>query len=178
MMSVEEYAIDVNKSIDGVIRKCREIGIDVTDKDYMLGEEEIIELDTVVDEIIDDEELDKLTDDVVSTKKIDIDIDNSVNTEKVKKKNVQNKNNIINDKKELASKKKDMYKNKEKLMSNAPVQNDNVVLYKENMTVSELADQLGVQGVELVKKLFMLGVMANVNNALSFYNAEILVFDY
>ena len=178
MMSVEEYAIDVNKSIDGVIRKCREIGIDVTDKDYMLGEEEIIELDTVVDEIIDDEELDKLTDDVVSTKKIDIDIDNSVNTEKVKKKNVQNKNNIINDKKELASKKKDMYKNKEKLMSNAPVQNDNVVLYKENMTVSELADQLGIQGVELVKKLFMLGVMANVNNALSFENAEILVSDY
>ena len=71
-----------------------------------------------------------------------------------------------------------MYKNKEKLISNAPVLDDNVVLYTENMTVGALANELGVSGAEVVKKLFMLGVMANVNNSISFENAEIIVMDY
>ena len=71
-----------------------------------------------------------------------------------------------------------MYKNKEKLVSNKATVGDNVVLYKENMTVAELAKELGVNGTELVRKLFNLGVMATLNNAIDFENAEILVLDY
>ena len=70
-----------------------------------------------------------------------------------------------------------MYKNKEKLMSNASV-SEKVVLYKENMTVGELAKELNVTSGELVKKLFNLGVMATINMPISFENAEILVIDY
>ena len=69
-----------------------------------------------------------------------------------------------------------MYKNKTKLMTNKT--NDNVVLYKENMTIGELANELGVNSSELVKKLFSLGIMATINNAISFENAEILVLEY
>ena len=60
---------------------------------------------------------------------------------------------VTNNKKELANKKKEMYKNKEKLISNTPNKNDSVILYKEGMTVNELADRLNVSGAELVKKL-------------------------
>ncbi|MEG2322207.1 MAG: translation initiation factor IF-2 [Bacilli bacterium] len=70
-----------------------------------------------------------------------------------------------------------MYKNKEKLMGNA-ISNDNIVLYKENMTVGQLAEQIGVNSSELVKKLFTLGIMSTINNSISFENAEILVLDY
>lgn len=55
-----------------------------------------------------------------------------------------------NSKKDFAIKKKEMYKNKEKLMSNASV-SEKVVLYKENMTVGELAKELNVTSGELVK---------------------------
>lgn len=172
MMSVEEYALDVNKSIGDILIKCKELGIMADDKDYMLNEEEITELDSVVDEILDDEEIDELALEAAASENIDI--DNTVKKQKLNKKNNQIKTN----KKDLASKKKEMYKNKEKLISNAPVLDDNVVLYTENMTVGALANELGVSGAEVVKKLFMLGVMANVNNSISFENAEIIVMDY
>lgn len=172
MMSVEEYALDVNKSIGDILLKCKELGIDADGKEYMLNEEEITELDSVVDEIIDDEEIDELASEVAASENIDI--DNTVKKQKLNKKNVQVKSN----KKDLAFKKKEMYKNKEKLISNAPVQDDTVVLYTENMTVGALADALHISGAELVKKLFMLGIMANVNNSISFENAEILAMDY
>ncbi|NTW91796.1 MAG: translation initiation factor IF-2, partial [Erysipelotrichaceae bacterium] len=76
------------------------------------------------------------------------------------------------------NKKKALYKSKEKLISNAPSNNQNIVLYKENMTIAELATALNVSSSELIKKLFSLGVMATLNNGISFENAEILVLEY
>ena len=71
-----------------------------------------------------------------------------------------------------------MYKNKEKLMSNDSGALENVVVYKEGMTIGDLATSLGVGSSELIKKLFGLGIMATINNSISFENAEILVLDY
>ena len=174
MMSVEEYALDVNKSIEEVLRKCRELGISADSKDYLLSDEEITELDNFVDEMIDDEDLEELVSEVAEIEKIDM--DNVVKKQKLTKKATQPV--VKSNKKELANKKKEMYKNKEKLISNAPIQDDSVVLYTENMTIGDLANALHVSGAELVKKLFMLGTMATVNNSISFENAEILVLDY
>lgn len=171
MMSVLEYAEDVNKSVSEILKKCNELGIDATDEEYMLNEEEITELDSTIDTEIDDEEIEDLAEDVAV--KENIDIDNTVKKQKLKKKPISN-----NSKKELANKKKEMYKNKEKLISNTPNQDDSVILYKEGMTINELADRLNVTGAELVKKLFMLGIMATVNNSISYENAEIIVLDY
>ena len=92
----------------------------------------------------------------------------------VKKKKV--KDNVS--KKSFAQKKKEMYKNKEKLKSNAPLSNDKVVFYKENMTISEFASALGVNSSEIIKKLFSLGLMVNINTPITFENAEILALDY
>lgn len=171
MMSVLEYAEDVNKSVSEILKKCSELGIAALDEEYMLNEEEITELDSTIDTEIDEEEIEDLAEDVAVKEKIDI--DNTIKKQKLKRKKVS-----INNKKELASKKKEMYKNKEKLISNTPNQDDSVILYKEGMTISQLADRLNVTGAELVKKLFMLGIMATVNNSISYENAEIIVLDY
>lgn len=175
MMSVKEYAEDVNRKIEEILKKCDELGIAVSNEEDMLSEDDIIELDNVIGDAS-EEELEDLAEDlaeeIADSEKIDMDY--NVVKQKLNKKPAQQTNH----KKELATKKKEMYKHKEKLMSNAPEQNDSVVLYKENMTVAELADRLHVAVPELVKKLFLLGIMATANNSISFENAEVLVLDY
>ena len=73
--------------------------------------------------------------------------------------------------------KKNIYKHKEKLVSNEN-DDDSVILYKNNMTVKDLADELKVNASELVKKLFDLGVLTTLNQSLDFSTAEVIVLDY
>ena len=172
MMSVQEYANDVNKSVEEILKKCMELGINVKNASDELDEDAIIELDNAT--YSEEEALDDLAEQITFDKNIEV--DNTVKKEKLKKKKEFNK--VINNKKELAAKKKEMYKNKEKLQSNTNSTNSNIVLYTENMTIGKLANRIGVSGAELIKKLFMLGTMATINNSISFENAEILVLDY
>ena len=168
MMTVLEYALDMNKTVEQVIKKCEEFGINVKYEDDLLDDEAITELDACFQND-ENEELEDHVEEMVMQSKINV--DNVVKKEKVKKqKEVPNKKDFLN-------KKKEMYKNKNKLMTNKEV-GSNVVLYKENMTINELANAMNVSGGELVKKLFNLGLMATLNNSISFENAEILVLDY
>ena len=171
MMTVLEYANDVNKNVEEILKKCVELGIDAKNENDELDEEAIIMLDNAgFDE---EDALDDLAEEIIEKEKIEV--DNTIKKQKLKKKNDYQKSG----KKELAQKKKEMYKNKEKLQSNTENANSSkVVLYTEGMTLGELANRLGVSGAELVKKLFMLGTMATVNNSINFENAEILVLDY
>ena len=171
MMSVLEYAEDVNKPVGEILKKCKELGINVSSEDDMLEDIDITELDNVIDEVVDDETLEELTEMVAH--KEDIDLDETVHKQKVKQKKAVSKVS----KKELATKKKEMYKNKEKLQSNNEIE-ENIVIYKEGMTIGDIAKALNVAPAELIKKLFMLGTMATVNNTLDFDNTEILVSEY
>jgi len=176
MMTVLEYALDVNKTVEEILKKCKELNIDATDENDLLDDTAITELDNTINddsESVNNEELEDLVEEIIEKK--DIQVDNVVKKQKLKKKNdyVTKKSQ-----KELAKEKKEMYKHKEKLMSNKPVTNDKVILYKDNMTIAELAERLGVNSSELIKKLFNLGVMSTLNTSISFENAELLVVDY
>ena len=178
MMSVFEYAEDMNKTVGEILKKCKDLGIDAYEEEDMLDDEAITLLDNVFaneEETTYEENLEDI--EVVVDNKV-IDNDKVINKQKLKKKTDNAKKTNVNAKKEFANKKKEMYKNKEKLMSNTSTLNENIIVYKENMTVSELASLLNVSGTELVKKLFSLGVMATLNNSISYENAEILVLDY
>ena len=178
MMSVFEYAEDMNKTVGEILKKCKDLGIDAYEEEDMLDDEAITLLDNVFaneEETPYEENLEDI--EVVVDNKV-IDNDKVINKQKLKKKTDNSKKSTVNAKKEFANKKKEMYKNKEKLMSNTSTLNENIIVYKENMTVSELASLLNVNGTELVKKLFSLGVMATLNNSISYENAEILVLDY
>ena len=50
MMSVKEYALDINKTIEEVIKKANELGYVVNNEEDMLSEDAIIDLDTVNNE--------------------------------------------------------------------------------------------------------------------------------
>lgn len=176
MMNVLEYADDMNKKVEEIIGACKKLSIKINEETDLLSDEDITILDNYFSSEIDEEydidnEIDEIVEDIKDTKKIDV--DNSVSKQKLKKKNDTAKN-----KKDLAQKKKEMYKNKKKLMSNTPTNNSNIVLYKENMSIGDLAKELGVSAAEIVKKLFSQGLMVTINTPISYENAEILVLDY
>lgn len=179
MMSVYEYAEDIKKSVDEVLKKCDTLNILVNGESDLLDEDAIVMLDN---EFSNDNSIEEDMEKTTDIEEISNSIDNvfyddaePVNVvKKIKKKNDVSKKS----KKDLAIKKKEMYKNKEKLMSNTPNTNENVVLYYENMTVGDLANSLNVPSAELVKKLFMLGTMATVNNTINYETAEVLVSEY
>ena len=174
MMSVEDYALDVNKSVEEILKKCAELNIDVKEKDDLLDYDAIDELDSILNDSEVEDDIEEIVEDIAYKEKIDM--DNSISKQKLKKKST-----IINqaksNKKELANKKNEMYKNKEKLKSNDDI-SDKIVLYTEGMNVAELAKRLNVSPAEIVKKLFMLGIMSTVNNKITYENAEVIASDY
>ena len=175
MMSVLEYAQDVNKTVNEILNLCKKLNIPAITEDDYLDEDAITELDNLIaredemdleyeEELIEKEN--KKQESPTSSSKQMKQVQVTINKAKVGKK-------------ELAKKKKEMYKNKEKLISNGPVvDNANVVTYKDGMTIADLAKALGVQASDLIKKLFMLGILATVNNKVDFDNAELLVSEY
>ena len=172
MMSVKEYAEDINRDVNLVLEKCALLDIDVKNEDDLLDEEAIIMLDNSFDEISEELSDEEIAEEVALE-------ESSRDTKDSQSKKKKIKNVKKNDgKKSLAQKKKAMYKSKEKLQSNAPTHDENVILYKENMTISQLASAMGVAASEIIKKLFSLGLMVNINSAISFENAEIIVLDY
>ncbi|MCS4486286.1 translation initiation factor IF-2 [Staphylococcus americanisciuri] len=52
------------------------------------------------------------------------------------------------------------------------------ITYTEGITVGELASKLGVDASEIIKKLFLLGIMANINQALDVEALELIASDY
>ena len=176
MMSVLEYANDINKSVEDVIKECRKLGIKATDENYELSDDEIIMLDNSMpnepEESYDDEELDTAVENIIS--KTNIKVDDTIKSQKLSKKKdiISNK-----DKEELNNRKKAMYKNKDKLMGNK-AKEENVILYKENMTVSDFASALNVNTTEIIKKLMMLGLMLGLNNPIDFENASLVAMEY
>ena len=148
MMSVSEYAIDINKTVGEILKKCKELDIIANNKDDLLDDEAIILLDSSFQDGSDiEEELDNIVDEIIENKKIDL--DNTISKQKLKKKSEVSKS----PKKDFAIQKKEMYKNKEKLMSNKHQDDDKIVLYTENMTIGDLATNLGIASAEIIKKL-------------------------
>ena len=178
-MTVKDYANESGFTVQEVLEKCKELDIRVSNADDYLDDDGIIMLDNCMNLISTEtemdyeeaDELDEAVENIMMDSKISVKDHNTVKKQKLKKKNVSETN-----KNEYLKNKKAMYKNKEKLSSNAV--DENVVLYKEGLTVSELAQELEVDGVVLVKKLFTMGMMLNLNQSIDFENAEIIALEY
>ena len=179
MMSVKEYATDTGNSVAEILKKCSELGINATGADYELSEDDIIMLDNVINLISTNEEtdyeeedaIDEAVEDLVESNNLDKSFSNSSKKQKLKK-----KSQLQSSKDEYMSKRKEMYKHKEKLMGNA--EEKDVILYKEGMTVQELAAALEINGTDLVKKLIALGAMLSLNNPIDYETAQLIVMDY
>ena len=187
-MSVLEYAEDMNKTVEDVIKMCDTLGIKVSGSDDMLDDDAIVELDNAFqneeeqdsDNVIeqDEEIIKKMEEDDYYDEVVDTLIDkkdtvyNSEPTAKKKKNKNKNKSKDIKDAK------KEMYKHKEKLVSNENETDDSIILYKDGMTIKDFAESINKPVTEIIKKLMMLGIMANQNMAISYDDASVLALEY
>jgi len=176
-MTVEEYAVDTNNSIDIVLKKCKELEIDVSSKDDFLEDDDIIILDNELngEENLLSEELESKYD--FEDRAEELIVNENIKTESPVKKIKLKKKDSTKDIENFKKEKKSIYKNKTKLQSNMNAEN-NVILYKEGMTVKDLAKVLGVADTDLVKKMFMMGLMININSSISFEDAEVICMEY
>ena len=175
MMSVVEYANDVNKSVEEILKLCKNLGIKVSKKEDMLSDDDIIVLDNELannSSLQEDEDMSlELFTDSYEKELEEI----TANANSKKKKKVTPKKN---DKNNYQKQKKEMYKHKEKLKSNISSDDDTIVLYTDGMTVGEFATALNKNVGEVIKKLMSLGKLMNLNALLDFDTAEILAMEY
>ena len=177
-MSVNDYAKDLNLSVAEVLKKCKELGINASSKDDVLSDDDIIMLDNTLNLISTDDEITYDEDELVENIAMDIMESNNISESNTsKKQKLKKKDNKTADNKDnYKMLKKEMYKHKEKLMSNNV--SEDIVLYKQGMSVKELADSLNVNGTDIIKKLMSLGLMLSLNDKIDFENAEIVALDY
>ena len=182
-MTVQDYAEDMNFTVQDVLNKCEELGIKAKSKSDILDDDAIVMLDNTMNVISTNEELNFEETDAIDNAVEDLMLDDNLKSidkkHTVSKERINKKQDKENSNKDFLNKKKQMYKNKEKLTSNTTSsKDDTVVLYKEGMSVQNLADELGVPGVDLVKKLITLGMMLSLPQAIDFETAELLASEY
>ena len=150
MMTIKDYAQDVDKTVEEIEALCNKIGIDYQDENTDLDETSIILLDNEVQEmeqngdseVVDEETEERRLEEEVKDKAEElaygtkIDLDDTTSFTRVKPKQVKKNDN---NKKDFLKERKKIYKHREKLQSNEVSQDDSVVLYKEAMTVTDLA---------------------------------------
>ncbi len=175
-MTVKEYALDINISVAEVIKKCNDLGIEVKNADDFLTDDDVIILDNAINLITEDESfededtIDEVVDAIVESSNITKNINTTDKKQKLKKKKEVPENN------DYSRLRKEMYKNKDKLMKNT--KDENIILFKDGMTVGDLARELNINGTDIIKKLMSLGLMLSLNNPIDFENAEIIALEY
>ena len=185
MMSVSEYANDVDKDIEYIFELCKKLNINANQEDDMLSDDDIILLDNEIENMIGSEEEkdeeenfdEEDFDDSYEEELVEVKQEITANKKKHNKNNKESKKDETKNN-EFAKQKKEMYKHKEKLQSNVKTDDDTIVLYTEGMNVTDFANVLGLNVAEVIKKLMSLGKIMNLNAAIDFETAEIVALDY
>ena len=172
MMSVLEYAKDVAVDVKTILELCKKLDIKANGEDDILDDDAIVMLDGEVSNLSDDLEEENYEEEIQENVQQD-------NNKKTKSTNKKKKNNNPSFKQnDFKKKRKEMYKHKDKLKTNTAVITDVDVIYRDGMTVSELASGLGIGAGEIIKKLMSLGMMMTINQAIEYDVAEIIASDY
>ena len=175
MLSVKEYAEEMGITVQEVLKKCAFLGINANEATDILEEDHVIMLDNAIDilEAVEEEDVAYNSDEEEESLVIENEKkDTRRGTHEKSKKGFSSEA-----KTNYAKKRKEMYKNKEKLQSSTN-SDDTIVLYKDGMTVGELADVLGVAGNDIIIKLMSMGLMISLNQSVDFENAEIIALEY
>lgn len=90
----------------------------------------------------------------------------------------QNKNNKTNKNQKNNKNKKNNKNNKPQNEVAETKEMPSKITYQEGITVGELAEKLNVESAGIIKKLFLLGIMANINQSLDEETLELIADDY
>ena len=154
-MSIEDYAQELGVDVSLVISKLKELGFKYNNGSDIMDDEAIIMLDNEIgdlsskennltEELADKFEMEDRAEAAALAHNIGLDTEVRVK-EKIKKKDTKKEKE-----EDLSLKKKNIYKNKTKLQSNKEESSSNTVVFKEGMSVSDLANEIGITAGDLV----------------------------
>ncbi|GGE65229.1 translation initiation factor IF-2 [Priestia taiwanensis] len=184
-MRIYEYAKKQNLSSKEVILKLKEMNIDVTNHMTTIDTDVVTRLNDSFKQPVTNVNLSTPTpkteqQDVLNdrNKQVPVLIKGKKNSNK-KKKNDSKKLTIeeSHSKNSLMSTNK-KGKNHMNKKNNNQNEQSNKIVYSGSLTVAELAAKMGKEPSEIIKKLFMLGVMATINQDLDKDSIELIAGDY
>ncbi len=167
---IYEYAKDLNIKSKDVIDELKKEGVEVSNHMQTLEDDQVKSLDKVFKK-------DQAQKDTKSQKNTQSNHKNQKQGKNQKgKPNQQQKQNKKNNK--GSKNNKQNKKNQKAQQPSEPKEMPSKITYTEGITVGELADKLGVDSSEIIKKLFLLGIMANINQSLDVEALELVASDY
>lgn len=167
---IYEYAKDLNIKSKDVIDELKKEGVEVSNHMQTLEDDQVKSLDKVFKK-------DQAQKDTKSQKNTQSNHKNQKQGKNQKgKPNQQQKQNKKNNK--GSKNNKQNKKNQKVQQPSEPKEMPSKITYTEGITVGELADKLGVDSSEIIKKLFLLGIMANINQSLDVEALELVASDY
>ncbi|MEH6946396.1 translation initiation factor IF-2 [Bacillus sp. JJ634] len=183
-LRVHEYAKQKNVSSKDIIEKLKEMNIEVTNHMTALDDSTVQKLNESL-QPKQEQEVPK-TSSTVEQYEAEADAKSTVNKEKVKKKPVAGPGAKKPGQGQFSKGKNNRNKNKQRPQQTqqapAPKRKEKElpakITFYESLTVQELAKKLHREPSELIKKLFMLGVMATINQTLDKDAIELIAAEY
>ncbi|KAB2176329.1 translation initiation factor IF-2 [Staphylococcus epidermidis] len=187
---IYEYAKELNLKSKEIIDELKSMNVEVSNHMQALEEEQIKALDKKfkVSQAKDTNKQNTQNNHQKSNNKQnsnDKEKQQSKNNSKPTKKKEQNNKGKQQNKNNKTNKNQKNNKNKKNNKNNKP-QNEvaetkempSKITYQEGITVGELAEKLNVESAGIIKKLFLLGIMANINQSLDEETLELIADDY
>lgn len=161
---IYEYAKGLNIKSKEIIDELKKNGVEVSNHMQTLEDDQIKQLDKVFKkENTDNQKPQKTTQTNHKNKQQNKKQKNNANNQKNNKKNQKGKNNK---------------KQQKQPEPKTPKELPSKITYTDGITVGEVAEKMGVDSSEIIKKLFLLGIMANINQSLDIEALELIASDY
>ncbi|MBI5974911.1 translation initiation factor IF-2 [Staphylococcus canis] len=164
---IYEYAKELNIKSKDIIDELKKNGVEVSNHMQALEADQVKQLDKVFKKDKANNGQSKSTTQSNHQKK--------QQNNKNQKNNAKGKNNKNNKKNTKGKNNKKQNKQPE---PKEPKELPSKITYTEGITVGELAEKLGVDSSEIIKKLFLLGIVANINQSLDIEALELVASDY
>lgn len=187
---IYEYAKELNLKSKEIIDELKSMNVEVSNHMQALEEEQIKALDKKfkASQAKDTNKQNTQNNHQKSNNKQnsnDKEKQQSKNNSKPTKKKEQNNKGKQQNKNNKTNKNQKNNKNKKNNKNHKP-QNEvaetkempSKITYQEGITVGELAEKLNVESAGIIKKLFLLGIMANINQSLDEETLELIADDY
>lgn len=182
---IYEYAKSLNIKSKDVIDELKKSGVEVSNHMQTLEDDQIKTLDQAFKKSnTSSEQKDAKKNNNASTQQQKKDQPkrnnkkNNTSKQPQQKNNGNAKNNKNNKRNHKNNKQNRNNKQKQAQQPTEPKEMPSKITYTEGITVGELAEKLGVDSSEIIKKLFLLGIMANINQSLDIEALELVASDY
>ncbi|MBF7018852.1 translation initiation factor IF-2 [Staphylococcus sp. 18_1_E_LY] len=173
---IYEYAKELNLKSKDVIDELKKMDVEVSNHMQALEDNQIVALDKIYKK---DNQSDKGQ---AQQPKAQGQKQDNKKQQSSQKPAQGNKQDAKNNKKQNNKKQNNKNNKKQNRQNNKEQQTTketpSKITYQDGITVGELADKLNVESSDVIKKLFLLGIMANINQSLDDETLEVIVDEY